>query len=220
MIKVKKNKNIFNIWDIENSFYLKSDVSRLTKAISHFETFKLSLSAKGSIVECGVFKGVSLIRFLTYRNFYNQNKKTVYGFDAFGRFPKLKDKRDNNFAQKHDKKAGYGKSIKDLNKALKKKKFKNYKLIKGDISKSIPIFLKKRKKFKISFLHLDLDVYKPTSFALNSLFKYVAFNGVILLDDYKSIQGATIAINEFVREKRLKLKTLKFNKRIKYIIKK
>ena len=220
MNKVKKNKNVFNIWDIENSFYLKSDVSRLTKAISHFEAFKLSLSAKGSIVECGVFKGVSLIRFLTYRNFYNQNKKTLYGFDAFGRFPKLKDKRDNNFAQKHDKKIGYGKSKKNLNIVLKKKKFNNFKLIKGDISKTIPIFLKKNKNFKISFLHLDLDVYKPTSFALNSLFKYVAFNGVILLDDYKSIQGATIAINEFVREKRLKLKTLKFNKRIKYIIKK
>ncbi len=220
MKNTKKTKNLFNIWDIENYFYLKSDVSRLTKAISHFEVFKLSLKAKGSIVECGVFKGLSLIRFLTYRNFYNQNKKTLYGFDAFGRFPRLRNKRDNNFAKKHDKKAGYGKSTKDLDKVLKKKKFKNYKLIKGDISKTIPIFLKKRKKFKISFLHLDLDVYKPTSFALNSLFKYVASNGIILLDDYKSIQGATIAINEFVREKRLKLKTLKFNKRIKYIIKK
>ena len=220
MNKVKKNKNVFNIWDIENSFYLKSDVSRLTKAISHFEAFKLSLSAKGSIVECGVFKGVSLIRFLTYRNFYNQNKKTLYGFDAFGRFPKLKDKRDNNFAQKHDKKIGYGKSEKNLNKVLKKKKFNNFKLIKGDISKTIPIFLKKNKNFKISFLHLDLDVYNPTSFALNSLFKYVTPGGIILLDDYKSIKGATIAINEFVREKRLRLQTLKFNKKIKYIIKK
>tara|TARA_B100000941_G_scaffold279949_1_gene245910 strand:+ start:48 stop:710 length:663 start_codon:yes stop_codon:yes gene_type:complete len=220
MNNIKKNKNVFNIWDIENSFYLKSDVSRLIKAISHFEAFKLSLNAKGSIVECGVFKGISLIRFLTYRNFYNQNKKIVYGFDAFGRFPKLKDKRDNNFAQKHDKKAGYGKSKKNLNKVLKKKKFNNFKLIKGDISKTIPIFLKKNKNFKISFLHLDLDVYNPTSFALNSLFKYVAPEGIILLDDYKSIKGATIAINEFVREKRLKLKTLKFNKKIKYITKK
>ena len=80
--------------------------------------------------------------------------------------------------------------------------------------------MKKNKNFKISFLHLDLDVYNPTSFALNSLFKYVAPEGIILLDDYKSIKGATIAINEFVREKRLKLKTLKFNKKIKYITKK
>ena len=220
MKSIKKTKNLFNIWDIENYFYLKSDISRLTKAISHFEIFKLSLKAKGSIVECGVFKGISLIRFLTYRNFYNQNKKFLYGFDVFGRFPRFKNKRDNNFAKKHDKEAGYGKSRSDLNKILKKKKFNNYKLIKGDVSKTIPIFLKKRKKFKISFLHLDLDVYKSTAFALNSFYKYVSSNGIILLDDYNSIQGATIAINEFIIEKGLKLKTLKFDKRIKYIIKK
>jgi len=62
-------------------------------------------------------------------------------------------------------------------------------------------------------LHLDLDVYNPTSFALNSLFKYVTPGGIILLDDYKSIKGATIAINEFVREKysifNLEIKLLK-----------
>jgi hypothetical protein len=212
-------KKKLNIWDVENFFYLKSDISRLIKAISHYEIFKQSKYIKGSIIECGVFKGISLIRFLTYRNFFNQQKKYFYGFDAFGSFPKLKNKRDNNFAIKHDKKAGYGKSIESLNKDLKKKKFKNFKLIKGDISKTIPLFLKKNKKLRISFLHLDLDVYKPTSFALNSLYKYVVPKGIILLDDYRSIQGATLAINEFVKKHHLKLKTLKFNKKIKYVIK-
>ena len=89
-----------NPWTYENLFYLTSDKKRILKLLDHYEVYNKILNIKGDVIECGVFKGVSLIRFLTYRNFYNQNKKTLYGFDAFGRFPKLKDKRDNNFAQK------------------------------------------------------------------------------------------------------------------------
>ena len=220
MKKKKNHKKSKNIWDIENNFYLKSDVTRLKKAISHYEVFKKTVNVKGSVVECGVFKGVSLIRFLTYRDIlFHKIKKYVYGFDIFGKFPTQLSIKDNLFAKSHDQRAGYGKPVKDLNRTLKKKKFKNYKLIKGEVSKTIPLFLKKNKNFKISFLHLDLDVYEPTSFALNTFYKYVSNNGIILLDDYLSIDGATRAINTFVKKNKLKLKTLKSNKKIRYIVK-
>ena len=93
-------------------------------------------------------------------------------------------------------------------------------MIKGDILKSLPKFLKNKKKLKISFLHLDLDVYEPTKFVLNQLFKMVSKNGVILIDDYGQVAGATRATNEFLKKnKRLKIKNLKFNNRLKFIIK-
>lgn len=86
--------------------------------------------------------------------------------------------------------------------------------------KTLPIFLKKQKNLKISFLHLDLDVYEPTKFVLNTLFKKISKNGLVLIDDYGKIKGATNATDEFLKKNRkLRLQTLEFNKTLKFFIK-
>ncbi len=210
-----------DIWDVENTFYLKSDITRLNKIICHYEIFKKTLSIPGSIVECGVFKGVSLIRFLSFRNLIIRNsKKKVYGFDVFGKFPKQKINRDNKFAEYHNKKAGVGISHIILKKFLSRKKIKNFQLFKGNIKKTLPIFLKEKPKLKISFLHIDLDVYESTKFVLETLFSRVSAGGIILIDDYGLIKGATSATNLFLKKnKKLKLETLNFDKKLKFIIK-
>ena len=215
----KRNNSSKNIWDIENAFYLKSHQSRIIKTLSHYEIFKKSISVKGSIVECGVFKGASLSRFLTFRNYFSIKNKKAFGFDVFGAFPKQQFKNDNKFSKRHNKIAGVGSSPETIKNYLKNKKINNFQLIKGRLEKTIPRFLKNRKDFKISFLHLDLDVFQPTYFALNSFYKNVSPKGIILLDDYDSIEGATKAINLFVKKKKLKLDFLKNNKKLKFIIK-
>ena len=94
-------------WEIENSFYFEANPNRIAKIISHFEIFKKTVNVKGSIIECGVFKGNSLNRFILFRDLLlGSLKKKVYGFDVFGKFPSQKIKRDNNFAKKHDKDIG------------------------------------------------------------------------------------------------------------------
>ncbi len=215
----KRNNSSKNIWDIENAFYLKSHQSRIIKTLSHYEIFKKSISVKGSIVECGVFKGASLSRFLTFRNYFSIKNKKAFGFDVFGAFPKQQFKNDNKFSKRHNKIAGVGSSPETIKKHFKNKKINNFQLIKGRLEKTIPRFLKNRKDFKISFLHLDLDVFQPTYFALNSFYKNVSPKGIILLDDYNSIEGATKAINLFVKKNKLKLDSLKNNKKLKFIIK-
>ncbi len=207
-----------NIWDIENNFYLKSNVSRLNKALCQYELFKQTSNIPGDIIECGVFKGISLIRLLTFRDLLIKKvKKKVIGFDAFGKFPKQKIKEDQKFARSHDKSSGYGISHNQLNKILISKKFKNFQLIKGDIKKTLPKFLERNKKLKISFLHLDMDVYEPTKFALEYLFSKVSKNGIILIDDYKNVKGATKATDSFLKKNsKLKIKNLDFNKRLSF----
>jgi len=54
-------------------------------------------------------------------------------------------------------------------------------------------------------LHLDLDVYKPTQFALENTYKYISKNGIILIDDYTHIKGATLAVDEFIKKNKLKV---------------
>jgi len=207
------------IWEIENSFYLKSDKSRINKVICHYEIFKKILKTPGSIVECGVFKGISLIRFLTFRDLYGQTlKKKIIGFDVFGKFPEQFIKEDDNFAKNHNLNTGLGYPIKLLKEYLKKKKFKNFELIKGKVEDTLQKYLKKNKSLKISLLHLDLDVYEPTAFALSTLYSKVSKNGLILIDDYRQVKGATKATDKFLKKhKHLKIERLSFDKRLFFI---
>lgn len=215
-----------NPWKHENLFYLTSDKRRILKLIDHYEVYKKIIKIKGDIIECGVFKGVSLIRMLTFRDLIeHQNKRKVIGFDAFGKFPQpnknyKNDDEDRSFAKKHDKDIGLGINISVLKKYLKKKKIKNYQLIKGDVIKTLPKFKLKHRKLRIALLHLDLDVYEPTKFVLNTLYENIAKNGIILLDDYSHIKGATLAVDEFLENKKLKLYKVSKNGRPYYIQKK
>ena len=215
-----------NKWLYENLFYLTSDKSRIQKLIDHYEIYKKISKLNGDIIECGVFKGVSLIRFLTFRDIDKASKiKKVYGFDIFGSFPKPilnkeHKKRDTNFAKLHDKKIGLGMNLKKLENVLKKKNFKNYRLIKGDVTQTIDKFIESKKNLKISLLHLDMDIYEPTKHTLKKLFKFIVKNGVILIDDYRHIKGATVAIDEFLREnKKLRIQKLSLTSRPSFIIK-
>ena len=209
-----------SIWDAENIYHLKTDISRISKLIYHYEIYKKIQDIPGDIVECGVFKGVSLTRFLTYRSILENNfSRKIIGFDAFGKFPKQKQKSDKNFIKKWESLAGDGISKSELNNILLNKKFENYELIEGDVFKTIPNFLKNNNTKKIALLHLDMDVYKPTKFVINKLFNKMSKNGIILIDDYSETVGATKAIDEFLKiKKNLKIKKLSYYKLPAYIL--
>ena len=81
MIKLPKFHKSF---DYENNFYLSCDNSRIGKIVTHYELLKLSSNIPGSIIECGVFKGISLTRFLTFReNLENSYSRKIYGCFRF-----------------------------------------------------------------------------------------------------------------------------------------
>ena len=223
MKSVSKFKNVSNndIWNSENIYHLKTDTSRISKLIYHYEIYKKIISLPGDVVECGVFKGISLTRFLTFREILeNNNSRKIYGFDVFGKFPKPNNQGDKSFLKRWEKNAGDGIDAQELNDILLEKKFLNFELVKGDVKKTIPNLIKQQPHLKISLLHLDMDIYEPTKFVLNKLFSYVVKGGIILIDDYNSVFGATKATDEFLNlNKNLEIKKLNFNKVPSYIIK-
>ena len=83
---IQRLNKLKNNWDIENKFHQFVDKSRFVKFLNHYELLKKSKKINGDIIECGVLKGNSLIRFLIFRDFLNL-KKRVYAFDAYGSFP-------------------------------------------------------------------------------------------------------------------------------------
>ncbi len=221
----KKTINSFNkvshsqIWDAENIYHLKTDISRISKLIYQYEIYKKIINVPGDIFEFGVFKGISLIRFLTFRSILENNfSRKVYGFDTFGRFPSEKTKVDKKLVNYWEKVAGESIQLDELNRNLSQKNFENYELIKGDIKKTIPKFLLRQRNTKIALLHIDLEVYGATKFVIKKLIKKMSPKGIILFDDYPTVKGASKVVDELLKtNKKLKIEKLSFYQQPSFI---
>ena len=219
MIKIPDYRKKF---EYENNFYLSSDVSRIGKAIAHYELYKMIKGLRGSIVECGVFKGISLIRFASFRKLFDIHTRTIIGFDAFGKFPKTSYLPDIKMRQEFIRKSGLeGISIQQLRTVLKKKGLnKKIELVQGDITKTVHDYIKKHPNLTISLLNLDTDVYEPAVTILEYLFPRIVKRGILILDDYGVFKGETKAVNQYFRDKKIKIRKFSFSKTPSYIIKK
>ena len=211
-------KNFFNI---ENNFYKLAPFSRLEKFISQLELFKKSIKVKGDIIEFGVYKGNSLIRLITFNKIYNLRKKKVFAFDVFEKFPLGNNKKDQIQRKNFIRDAGENSIDKNkLNYILKKKKFKNFELVKGNVLKTIPKFLSRNKKLSFSFINLDLDLYEPSLLVLERFYPKLSKNGIIMLDNYGEFLGETRAVKLFCKRNKIKIKNFILNKKNLFYIQK
>jgi hypothetical protein len=217
-----KLPNIKDSFEFENNFYLTCNSDRISKLLIQYELFLKTKNIPGEIVECGVFKGTSLIRFASYRNFYKKQTKKIIGFDTFGKFPSAGFSKDINVRKKFVQQSG-NQSIakKQLEKILKHKKIgMNVELVKGDIRKTIIEYLEEYPKLKISLLNLDVDLYEPSKVILENFYPRMTKGGIIILDDYGVFPGETKAVNEFIKKTKIKIQKFDFRKTPSYIIKK
>ncbi len=140
-------------WDYENGFYLTSHVSRLPKAIAHYELYKSIIGLPGQVVECGIYKGASIVRFATFREMLeSSHSRKIIGFDVFGKFPAQHDCDDARFAEKFEAADGDGISVDELKEVFSHKAFQNYHLVPGDISETVPKYVAEHPELKIALL--------------------------------------------------------------------
>lgn len=208
-------------WEYENGFYLSCETSRIGKFLNHLEIYKKIIHLPGDILEFGVYKGASLVRLLSFRDLLEcENSRKIFGFDIFGKFPdNLELEKDREFVRKFENAGGYGISKNELQKHLSAKGLGNFELIEGDINKTIPKFLKAHNPIKISLLHIDVDVYEPTKLILESLWDKVVKDGIVMLDDYGTVEGETKAVDEFFAKQDIRIHKPKYNHIPAYIIK-
>ena len=93
---------------------------------------------------------------------------------------------------------------------LSEKGFANFELIKGNVFDTLPKYLSVNPGKRIALLHLDMDVKEPSDFALELLYERIVPGGLIIFDDYNSVAGETISVDEFVAKHKLKLEKLPF----------
>jgi len=181
--------------------------------LAHYEIYKSITNLPGDILEFGVYKCASLIRLATFRNaLENDFSRKIIGFDAFGKFPteKIQSDDDTSFIKSFECAGGVGLGLEEAQSVMDLKGFSNIHLVKGNVFETLPHYLEENPQTRIAFLHLDMDVKEPTTLALELLYDRVVPNGVIVIDDYNSVTGATVAVDEFVQQKNLRIEKLKF----------
>lgn len=209
-------------FNYENNFYITAPVNRFSKFITHLDLFRRISALRGEIIECGVFKGNSLMRWIKFRSLLeNSYSRKIYGFDTFGTFPDASIEDDIGKRQAFINEAG--------SESVKKHQFENYLknlnltenvfLIEGDVNKTVPDFIRKNKEIRIALLHIDVDLYQPTKTCIENFFPHVVKGGIIVLDDYGAFPGANKAIEEFIDSKNFRVEQLRYSHSISFITK-
>jgi hypothetical protein len=167
--------------------------------IAHYELYQMIADLPGALFELGVYKGASLVRFATFREMVeNAFSRPIVGFDAFGNFPRtdIQGASDKAFIDRFEGSGGAGISKADLEAIMVDKGLRNVELVEGNIFQTLPAFLDRNPAQKIALLHLDMDVYEPTAFALEQLLPRMVRGGLVVFDDYTMVEGATRAADE------------------------
>lgn len=202
-------------WESENRFYWLSRADRLGKALSQYELYKSIVHLPGDVFELGVFKAASLIRLATFRNLLEGDySRSIVGFDAFGRFPRegLLNRSDSIFIDEFEAECGEGLNRELVERILSRKGFENIYLREGNVFETIDRYLMERPATRLAYLHFDLDVMEPTTYALEVLYDRVVPGGLIVFDDYANglAVGETEAVDRFVKDRKITIQRARF----------
>lgn len=201
--------------DVIENFMLFLRRVNFSKFLTHVEVFRHVVDLPGSIVECGVFKGQSLLTFIKLVEVLcpGDTLKKVIGFDTFGGFVGLDDKDGAPDERRGKVTGGWNSSeflpvLEQLIAVAQKDsyipRFKRVELVKGDVTETIPTYVRANPGLRISLLHLDVDLYGPTKAALDHLYPLVVPGGVVLLDEYgmPGFPGESAAFDEYFGDRR------------------
>jgi hypothetical protein len=159
-----------------HSFDRKYTLNQLLKLVHHID---------GDLAECGTYKGMSA--YLMCRA-HKGSSRRIHLFDSFEGLP-TPDEHDGTYWSR----GALQTSEDTVRETLVE--FDNYVVYKG----WIPERFSEVAQLRFSFVHIDVDLYRPTLASLQFFFPRMTSGGIILLDDYgfNSCPGARLAADEF-----------------------
>ena len=150
----------------KSSIFIKADD---IKKFSVGKALKSKNDKDSLFLEFGVYTGNSINFFA--KIIANSNRE-IHGFDSFEGLEE--DWETNEF---------FPKGSFDLNKK-EPKILSNVKIIKGKIQSTLENFIKNKNEKKIAFVHMDMDTYNATKYALNKIKPLLIKGSVILFDNF------------------------------------
>ena len=158
---------------------------------------------QGCVVECGVWRGgmsAGMAEVLGPGREY-------FLFDSFEGLPPAKEHLDGAEAlkwQQDTKGETYFDNcrapIEFAERAMRLSGVPKYTLVKGWFEETLPGFVPPK---PIAILRIDGDWYESTTTALESLFKHLAPQGIVIVDDYYAWDGCSRAVHDFLSRHQL-----------------
>ena len=200
----------------------------LTRLFALYEIFKKILPVKGSIIECGVFRGFGLMAWAKMSAILEPVNLTrrIYGFDTFEGFTPVSDHDKSKYREikSSDLSSDSFKELNELIKIYDSNRFLGHinktSIINGDVTKTIPEFIKKNKHLVVSLLFLDFDVFAPTKVAIENFYPRMPKGAIIAFDELDNPiwPGETLALLETVGINKLKIERFDFDPYIGYAV--
>jgi hypothetical protein len=214
-----------SVYDDFNSFIFASEIRVFAKLSARTFLYNKVKNIPGDIIECGVYKGSGLLTWLKLKKTFTPNLlRKVIGFDMFDQEALLETLTDDDklkmsilFENRNFDYKNYKIILQEL---INNAGFTDadFELIEGDVSITSKDFVDKRPGFKIALLYLDMDIEQPTYDALNNFWEKMSVGGIVVFDEYAHHQWSeSKAVDRFVKENNLELKSLHFDSPTAYI---
>ena len=214
LIPFQNNNKNYNLYFEGLKKSQNQNTDNFFKQCRHLDLINLaSIALKNDKVanfaEAGCWKGHSsyfLSKLINDVNLKRNKEIKFYIFDSFEGLSEINEKDKN---------------VKKLNqnliKKIKKQFVSNEKFVKDEVLKDfefveifkgwIPEKFEKVDNKEFSFVHIDVDLYKPTLQSLEFFFPRLIDGGIIVCDDYNSFgfDGAKKAWDEFFNKNKVKI---------------
>lgn len=182
----------------------------LIEAVKYITSFNI----EGDIVECGVWKGGSMLAAAETLINQRNSSRQLYLYDTFEGMPPptVNDISFDNRTADEMLKVDTNKELNPVwaystlqsvkqTMALSGYPLSNIRYVKGKIEETIPGTAPE----KIALLRLDTDWYESTKHELIHLFPRLVKGGVLIIDDYGYWKGARKAVDEYLQENKIQI---------------
>jgi hypothetical protein len=200
----------------------------LKRFLALYELFKLILPVKGSIVECGVFRGFTLMSWAKLSTMLEPENLTrrIYGFDTFEGFPSTRAQDQSEFMEPEEGEL-CSNSYDELLALIKEYDTDRFlghigkvELVRGDMTKTVPEFVQKHQHLVVSLLFMDCDLYEPTKTAIEHFLPRMPKGAILAFDELDNPiwPGETLALLESAGIRQLKLQRFEWDPYIAYAV--
>ena len=174
----------------------------LFKAVKYLEEARID----GDIVECGVWRGGSMMVVAHTLSALGNTVRNLYLFDTYEGLPRPDEEKDVDIwgnraidgwlprSISEERSHWAEASVEEVRTNLLSTGYPAERLhfVKGMVERTIPDAAPKR----IALLRLDTDWYASTKHELEHLFHRLSLHGVLVIDDYGHFRGARTAVDE------------------------
>jgi hypothetical protein len=182
-------------------------ISALCRSVEYITAHRIP----GDIVECGVWKGGSMMAAALRLLQLGDRERTLHLFDTFQGMPSPtphdvdpQGRPAASMVEEENAKGGWCySSLDEVKKNLASTGYPEEKMVfvKGRVEETLPAAA----PASIAMLRLDTDWYESTRHELVHLYPRLSVGGVLILDDYGFWQGARRAVDEYLAEHKPRL---------------